>query len=198
MDDAVAGAKEEATEPNLPVEDRVTVNQEGCPGDMVRVANVCIDFFEYPNKPGEIPRANVSVEEASELCRVQDRRLCTASEWKEACRGAQGKRWPYGDTYDRDACNYGFTGGKGGPTPAGSKPDCVSDYGVFDMSGNVWEWVSTADAEGKVQFYGGYWNLGATYGKCNTLASADENFNHFSVGFRCCKDPNTHQPMDPR
>ena len=126
---------------------------------------------------------------AAELCAARGRRLCSAREWGEACRGPERTRWPYGDEYDREACNYGFTGGLGGVEAAGSHPRCVSGYGAFDLSGNLWEWVSDLDAEGKAQIYGGYWNLGATYGKCDTVASAAQGFSHMSVGFRCCADP---------
>ena len=178
-----------AAKPKGQTERQVQSDRSGCPRDMLRAGGVCVDIFEYPNKAGEIPQANVSHPEAAALCKAQERRLCTADEWMGACVGAQETRWPYGDEYDRGACNYGYTGGRGGVVPSGSNRECLSDYGVYDLSGNLWEWVSDIDTEGKAQIFGGYWNLGATYGKCNTVASAAMTFNHMSVGFRCCRDP---------
>lgn len=70
-------------------------------------------------------------------------RLPTEVEWEAAARGPSGRRFPYGDRFDRLAGNTLDTHVRGlapvGVFPAGDTPD-----GVVDLSGNCWELTSTA------------------------------------------------------
>lgn len=113
----------------------------------VHVAPFCIDRFEYPNIEGVLPRAMVSWREADELCRAAGKRLCTSAEWDRACSGTEGRRYSYGDEFERDTCNTPLdSDGIEVTVPpyaaSGSLPDCQSPEGVFDLNGNVSEWVS--------------------------------------------------------
>lgn len=70
-------------------------------------------------------------------------RLPTEVEWEAAARGPEGRRFPYGDTFDRFAGNTLATHVRDlapvGVFPAGDTPE-----GVIDLSGNCWEFTSTA------------------------------------------------------
>ena len=125
----------------------------------------CIDRFEYPNQEGTKPRTEVSWEEARRLCSSQSKRLCSSDEWERACRGAEGWAWSYGSRFDSERCNTPLQG-RDGPgeealpiAPAGSFEDCRSPEGVYDLNGNVSEWVADP------------WNF-ETFGAPDTLTQA--------------------------
>ena len=71
-------------------------------------------------------------------CLDAGKRLCSAQELEDACRGGSRKQFPYGNTYEPQKCPT--EGDK--PQPSGRYDACGEGFGLRDMIGNVWEWVN--------------------------------------------------------
>lgn len=160
-----------------------------CPSDMVGIDDYCIDRYEFPNRVDTPPLMDLSYVSAQQSCEDIGKHLCLADEWLKACGGTHFRRWPYGNTYDVEACHdlgsQTHEGG-GGVVPSGETVNCCTPEGVCDMSGNLWEWTSTRN-EGTVGVLrGGGWNLSAGLGQCRSKAEAKPDYHAGETGARCC------------
>ena len=131
----------------------------------------CIDVFEFPNQPCEIPFVWIAPTQASALCELVGKRLCNQEEWINACRGdpegGKDSMYAYGEELDLTACNTNKPARSYGGTvcdpdsarsawntcgtntePSGSFPRCRSRMGVFDLHGNVAEIMTRYDPDG--------------------------------------------------
>ena len=151
----------------------------------VGAKTVCVDAYEYPNQPDATPKDMVSQEEAARICSSEGKHLCTIDEWQAACRGKDGFKYSYGNSYKQSKCNTNTKAAK----RSGRKTQCRSWWGMYDMNGNLWEWTSTTSKQHPDKFLvaGGAWNTN-NESRCSESKFSFYPQNQYpSVGFRCCK-----------
>ncbi len=97
-------------------------------------------YIDDKEKGGDdLPVVDVSYNDAKGFCEFYGKRLPTEAEWEYAARGGlSGKRFPWGDNESADMMNYRGTGSNWAVNVKSYPPN---RYGLYDMAGNVREWV---------------------------------------------------------
>lgn len=94
-------------------------------------------------KKDNLPVSGVHWYYADAYCRWKGKRLPSEVEWEKAARGTEGFEFPWGNDWNAALANTGDDSDtEEGVVPVGSNPKNKSPYGVYDMAGNVWEWVA--------------------------------------------------------
>jgi hypothetical protein len=179
------------------------------------------EIYRAVSLRGAIPQSDISGCNAKRACEASGKRLCLSQEWERACRGPDNLTYPYGNTRMDGVCNDESLHPAYSPAecfqssaawiyshldyPGINQQDntlsrtanhagCVTAEGVYDMVGNVHEWIwdplnLTSPSQG-VDFRGGYYNdTKINYDGCLYRTTAhDLNQVDYSVGFRCCAD----------
>lgn len=174
--------------------------------------------FLAQSAAGVTPQGYVSGAQAARACEAAQKRLCQPVEWRLACGGSEGFAYPYGPARVPGKCHDSGKNGmlalhaaemkqgwgpsalndpqinqlEGTVSKTGAYADCVNDFGVYDMVGNLDEW--TADPNGT--FQGGLWLDIEQHGEAcayRTIAHAF-TYHDYSTGFRCCTLPESPSP----
>jgi formylglycine-generating enzyme required for sulfatase activity len=167
----------------------------------------------WPQSPGDVPVVGVNWCDAYMYCAWAGKRLCggpdggaassggwadpAQSEWFKACsRNGDGLHdYPYGNVYDAAACN-GVDRDAGKPLP--SFATCQGGFpGVFDLSGNVFEWENACNPGGDASDHaidfcntrGGSFRTDIAGLRCDDGLQYTRESAPDEVGIRCCSAP---------
>jgi sulfatase modifying factor 1 len=198
--------------------------------------------YEARSEPGVFPQAYISRVESARACKSAGKRLCSMKEWRRACRGKRGSLYPYGNHWQARKCNsdrphllslrFGPDARRwryedfNDPTldqepgfleKTGAFNQCGGDHGVYDLVGNLHEWVSDTvddalieamDAEevtrnhqpsrtGNGVFLGGFFSTHQELGPgCKfTTVAHEPTYHDYSTGFRCCASAPLPSPL---
>jgi len=89
-----------------------------------------------------LPVTYVTWKQASDYCGWVGLRLPSEQEWEKAARGSSGQEFPWGNEFKKHMSNTGAEQWDSGVAPIESYPTDKSPYGIYDLAGNVSEWVA--------------------------------------------------------
>jgi serine/threonine-protein kinase len=172
----------------------------------------------FPEAQEKFPVTDVTWEDANAFAKWAGKRLPTEEEWEFAARGTDGRLYPWGETYKPGTANINAevtTGADEVKTqPVGSYTEGRSPFGLFDLSGNAFEWTAsplTAYPGGKLPpetetyqnlkvIRGGSWRsepkqATVTYRRGWPATRTDwptgiapDKIDYTAIGFRCAQD----------
>ena len=170
-------------------------------------SNTHPDYYTSPDY-ADFPVIFVTWEMAKNFCEWRGASLPTEAQWEKAAHGEETRTFPWGEGADCSLANFWGEGSNcvGDTTAVGSYPNGISPYGIYDLAGNVWEWVldwydvtyfGVAPAENPAGpvggdlrvIRGGSWTGGMLQCRTTTRGRNLPSKGYNYVGFRCVYNP---------
>ncbi|MBT2511703.1 SUMF1/EgtB/PvdO family nonheme iron enzyme [Streptomyces sp. ISL-98] len=155
------------------------------------------EHWENGRCPRELydhPVVHVTWRDANAYATWAGKSLPTAEQWEKAARGTSGGTFPWGDQKTAAKCNVRETGVEV-TTSVSRYHRGVSPYGVYDMVGNVWEWLATPTTPGRYELRGSAFTSPLFRGAPAAANDANDTMHDDDTGFRCAATP---EQMAPR
>ena len=137
----------------------------------------------YPRAEGDRPVTGVTWQDSMDFAQWFGARLPTRAETEKACRGTDGRLYPWGNQFDSARCNTSEAG-IGALTPVERYPEGASPYGVLDLVGNAWEWVADEKDRLRMTVGASYERIGEIYGAGFLDLSRPPESSAKDLGFR--------------
>jgi formylglycine-generating enzyme required for sulfatase activity len=140
------------------------------------------------------PVVFVTWHDASAYASWAAKSLPSSEQWEKAARGERGDIYPWGSQMTAAKCNVRESG-IGSTSPVDRYHSGASPYGIYDMCGNVWEWLGTKSAPSRYELKGSAFTSPFARATPSLFNDASADMLDDDTGFRCVTPAETMRAL---